>query len=247
MLWETQRDGRGLRHDGNAREQFQNVKGEAGERFEQARARAGEQAGAIQEKTREAGIVAHARADEFKDSARQAFSSAKEQAASALGGARQKGGEYRQRAAEMQGSAQHSIRRAGSAVHDNPLLYGFAAAFAGIVAGLILPESKPERDIAGEKAAGIIEKTEEKGAELSPTTSHATAEKAEQTGITGDQLKQKAKETITEGGKTAQLKAKEEAGVTPKTEKTADFARNPDPAFKKTDGKPSSQQKGPEL
>lgn len=243
MLWETQRDGRGVRHEGYAGEQFENVKGEAGERMQQARERAGEQADVIQGKAREAVDMAHARAGEFKDKAREAYYSAKDRAASALGGTRQKGEEYRQRAAEMQDSAQYSVHRADSAVHDNPLLFGFAAAFAGIVAGLLLPETKSERDIAGEKAAGIIEKTEEKGSEIKKTTLNATVEKAEQTGITGEQLKQKVKETVTEGEKTAQLKAKEEAGITQKTVKPDQPIRNTETSFKKPDEK-SSQQKG---
>jgi ElaB/YqjD/DUF883 family membrane-anchored ribosome-binding protein len=243
MLWETQRDGRYIRHDGYAREQFENVKGEAGERLHQVRDKVSEQAGVIQGKAHEAADVAHARAGEFKDKAREAYYSAKDRAASALGGTRQKGDEFRQRAAEMQGSAYLSARRAGSAVHDNPLLFGFAAAFAGIVAGLILPETKSERDIAGEKAATIIEKSEEKGAELSQTTTRAVSEKAEQTGIAGEQLKQKVKETVTEGEKTAQLKAKEEAGITQKTVKPDHPVRNTETTFKKPDEK-SSQQKG---
>jgi ElaB/YqjD/DUF883 family membrane-anchored ribosome-binding protein len=233
MLWETQRDGRGVRHDENARERFENAKGEASERIQQAR----ERAGVIQGKARETIDTAQARAGEYKEKARESYYSAKERAESALGATREKGEEYRQRAAELQGSAQYSVRRAGSAFHDNPLLFGFAAAFAGIVAGLILPESKSERDIAGEKAAGMIEKTEKKGAEFSHTTSHATAEKAEQTGITGEQLKQKAKETITEGERTAQLKAKEEAGVTPKPVKPADPVRTTGASVKKPDEK----------
>jgi ElaB/YqjD/DUF883 family membrane-anchored ribosome-binding protein len=237
MLWETQSDGRGVRHERYAGEKFRNVKNEASERLQQAREQAGEKAGSIQGKARETVDMARAKAGEFKDKARESLASAKEQASSALSGTRQKGEEYRQRAAEMQESTYQSVQRAGSAVHDNPLLFGFAAAFAGIVAGLILPETKSERDIAGEKAAEIIEKTEEKGAEITNTTARATTEKAEQTGITGEQLKQKAKETLTEGERTAQIKVKEETGVTPKPVKPVDPIRTTGASVKKPEEK----------
>jgi ElaB/YqjD/DUF883 family membrane-anchored ribosome-binding protein len=239
MVWETQRDGRGVKHDGYGREKFENVKDEAGERINQARENGGERMGNIQGKAHETADIAHARAGEFKDKARDTFYSAKERAGSALGGARQKGDEYR---SEMQGSAQQSVRRADSAVHHNPLLYGFAAAFAGIVAGLILPESKSEHDLAAGKTPGVIDKLKEKGAELTNTT-RAAVEQAKQPDLTGEQQKPKTKETITEGERTTQFRTKEEAVITPKPAKPADIVRTADASVKKPDEK-SSQQKG---
>lgn len=208
MLWETQHNGRS--HDGKTDEQMQQLKGKAEGQFNTAQGKAGEATETTRAKAGETVETARARADELSGKAGEAVSAARKKAGAVFDRTRQRSEEYRERGAEMKGTG---FRRADTAVHNNSLLFGIGAALAGIIAGLMIPESKTEQSYAGERAGGLIEKAEEKGKEISTQATSAASAKAEEKGITAEQMTQKVKETMGESGKATRNKAKEEADV----------------------------------
>lgn len=201
MLWETQRQGHEPSHDGKTGEQ---LKAETSEQMQRAKGETGERAEYVKGKAGEISETAKSKAAEMT-------SGAKERTESFLSQVQHRGEEYRGKTAEMQNRAKYSYRKADTAVHSNPLLFGVAAAFAGIVAGLMIPETKVEDRYAGEKAGEVFHKAKETGKEITKEATQKASNKAKEEGISPEQLSQKAQATLKETGETTSNKFKEEA------------------------------------
>jgi ElaB/YqjD/DUF883 family membrane-anchored ribosome-binding protein len=73
---------------------------------------------------------------------------------------------FQQESGRMREQLSHSFKdtagRADKSFHDNSLLFGIAAAFAGLLLGGLFPETKTEHHALGEKSEDVMEKASEK-------------------------------------------------------------------------------------
>jgi ElaB/YqjD/DUF883 family membrane-anchored ribosome-binding protein len=137
---------------------------------------------------------------------------------------------YRRRVEELRQNTMHtyrdSTRRADQAMHDNPILFGAAAVFAGIVAGFFLPETKREKQVAGDLARQTIgkakesgEKAMETGKEVAHDTTQAASQSIKEKGVTPEQLTRKAeKATNTTPSEKAQSQQRQTGTINTKSE-----------------------------
>lgn len=97
--------------------------------------------------------------------------------------------------------SRETINKVKEFIHDNPLLSGLSAMFAGMIAGLLLPESSTEKRAFGksshelfEKAKESTEHTLEKGKRVAEEAVHSFNEESGKQGLTSEQIKKVAKE-----------------------------------------------------
>lgn len=156
MLWEMNQPS----HDGKAGERIQQLRGEAEQKAEAIKERTGAKVETLKEKAGET-------SESVKERTGALASEAKEKAEAFFGQARQRGDEFKGRASELQSKTFHSYQRADSTVRKNPLISSFAAACAGLVAGLLIPETRTETRIAEEKTPEIKHKVEKSVSDVS--------------------------------------------------------------------------------
>jgi len=100
----------------------------------------------------------------------------------------------RQRAAALGGGFQDRGQQAAKGlwqtVHDHPLAVGATAVILGAVVGLVLPESRQEREVMGGARNRLLQKAKEKGQEtgekivaVAAEAREAAAEKAREEGL----------------------------------------------------------------
>ncbi|HEX3018945.1 MAG TPA: hypothetical protein VHP36_01525 [Chitinispirillaceae bacterium] len=133
MFWELNQPS----HDGKTGENLQRFKGETAENFEAAKEGTAQKADEVKQRTAE-------KIGAAKEKAESMSSEAQRKSGSFIDQARNRGEDYRQKTSDFQNRAKHSYHRADTSVHANPLLFGVAAACAGIVAGLLLPETRTD-------------------------------------------------------------------------------------------------------
>lgn len=186
MLWELNQPS----HDGKSGEQLQRFKDEGNQKTQAAKQKAEENVEALQGKAGE-------KIESAKQRTGTLATEAKERAGSFFDQARHRSDQYRGKASEVQSRASHTYKKADTTVHNNPLLFGFAAACAGIVAGLLLPETRNESRLAEEKTPELKQKAEESVSEISEM-----AKKIPEEGISSEKITRKEEEikTITEPG-----------------------------------------------
>jgi len=116
--------------------------------------------------------------------------------------AKGKASEFAQGAGE---GYQRGAEAAGQFLRDNPLTIGLAAMFLGSLAAMMIPESKKEREIAGEKAREIKESVKrageqvmEKGREVAAESGKAASQKAKQEGLTPQSARTEAEQKLAE-------------------------------------------------
>lgn len=186
MLWEMNQPS----HDGKAGERMQQLRSETGQKTEAAKERAGAKVEALRGKAGEA-------SESLKERTGALASEAKEKAGGFFDQARQRGDEFKDRASELQSRTFNSYQRADSSVRKNPLLLGFAAACAGIVAGLLIPETRTETHIAEEKTPEIKQKAEKSVSEVSEI-----ARKLPEENVSPQEIHKKTEETFIKPGTT---------------------------------------------
>ena len=179
MLWEMNQPS----HNGKAGERFQQLRNETEQKTEAIKERTGAKVETLKEKAGET-------SESVKEKTGALATEAKEKAEAFFGQARQRGDEFRDRASELQSKTVHSYQRVESSVRKNPLILGFSAACAGIVAGLLIPETKTETRIAEEKTPELKQKAEKSVSEISNM-----ARKLPEENVSSQQL-QKEEETL---------------------------------------------------
>lgn len=173
MLWELNQPS----HDGKTGEKVQRFRSQTGEKTEAAKEKAGERIDTAKERTGALASEAQKKAGSFFDHTRQ------------------RGEEYRERATDLQARAKSTYQRADTSVHSNSLLFGVAAACAGIVAGLMLPETRTESRYAEELAPETKQKTEKSEPENVNVSNKAPVEK-----VDAEKLSQQPEKIILEPG-----------------------------------------------
>jgi ElaB/YqjD/DUF883 family membrane-anchored ribosome-binding protein len=113
----------------------------------------------------------HEKSSALKDHATDVYESNKEKL-------RQKGEELRSSAHDRQRrfredsdrfrqqaihSYRDTVQQTRQRIYDNPLFLGLGALCAGLVLGSLLPETKTEKDVAGEKANELLERSKRSG------------------------------------------------------------------------------------
>jgi len=212
QLWETQRKRTGPEPAESTGEAVQSARETAEGKVSSAKERAQENIasakGNVQEKT-----------SSLRENAANAFESNKEKAKATFEQARQKGQHfisnaqemrksYQERSGEFRDHAVHSykdtINRTDQRIHDNPLLFGAAAVFAGLIIGSLLPETRGEKQTVGKKAEETLQKAKEtgeqamqQGREVAKETAQTATEKAQQRELTPEQLASKAEHKLT--------------------------------------------------
>ncbi len=186
MLWELNQPS----HDGNTGEQLQQFKDESSQKIQTAKQKSEENVEALQGKAGE-------KIESAKQRAGTIASETKERAGAFFDQARHRADQYRDKASEVQSRASHTYKKADTTIHNNPLLFGFAAACAGIVAGLLLPETRTESRFAEETTPELKQKAEESASEISEI-----AKKIPEEGISSEKItrKEEKAKTISETG-----------------------------------------------
>lgn len=174
LFWETQRPTYKPEYEQKAGETIENIKDTSKENLNYVKQKTGE----------------------FSETAKQNFqnlsSLAKDKAKSFLGGARYKGKQFNEQASNLQDRAKHSFRKTDTTVHNNALLFGAAAAFAGIIAGILIPETSMEKRTAGEKSGEMLNKAETTEKQVVKDTNKT----ADEQGISQEQISGKSTEAL---------------------------------------------------
>lgn len=151
---------------------------------ESAENRFSETADQIRDKAAEAKENLKERFSSMGEQARDAFKSNEEKAhrsydkvqthaENTLGGFQQESGKMRD---QLGHSFKDTAGRADQSFHDNPLLFGMAAVFAGFLLGSLFPETKTEHNVFSEKSEDIKEKASEKVLSKDRDTSQSFAQ-----------------------------------------------------------------------
>jgi ElaB/YqjD/DUF883 family membrane-anchored ribosome-binding protein len=97
--------------------------------------------------------------------------------------AKERGANWQQESQELQDHASQSLRnnarRNDQLLHDNPLLVGAAAIFAGLFLGSLLPETKAEHRVLGDKPKDVLEKADENVMSKEREVTQTVTQKAE--------------------------------------------------------------------
>ena len=176
------------------------AKGKAQEFFETAK-----------EKVNEGKEMAKERFSGAKERASEKFEQGRERARQYQSEAGERGESYKERGAELRGQAsqyyKENIGKADRAFHQNPLAFGAAALLGGLIAGFFLPETKGEKELVGEQAHETFEKARETGEgvlekskEVAGAAAGAAKGKAQEQGMTPEQIEPQQKEPSQEIG-----------------------------------------------
>lgn len=160
---------------------------QAKQRFESGKERLGKQAEKYQ-----------ARFQEKAESVKESFEQKRESA-------REKGEQFQEKTHDLteqtKERSRETMNRAKEFIHDNPLLSGLSAMFAGMIAGLLLPETGAEKRALGKSSHNLLEKakestehTLEKGKRVAEEAVHSFKEESGKQGLTSEQIKKEAKE-----------------------------------------------------
>ena len=162
-----------------------------------------EKATAVKEKASELGGKMHETTDRISDQAHEAMERGKTTA--------------RKVKAELKDTYEMSTEKFSQACDEYPLAVGLSFAALGALVGLIIPRTRKEDELMGERSDHMIQEAKEKGEELLESGKvvgervlEAVKVEAREQGLTGSNVAETISELADKGGQIAQ-KAKDEA------------------------------------
>lgn len=152
---------------------------------------------------------AEAKMGDIKSKAKGSFEKAKERVGSGINKFKEQREDAMERSGQMKEKArdryQQGIQSGNQFARDNPLAIGFASLAIGIVAGLLLPETREEKRTLGPKSKEAMDTVREKGESLYDEGKGVVSDLKEKTenvvreeGLAPDQLKSRAERSDAE-------------------------------------------------
>jgi hypothetical protein len=149
-----------------------------------------------------------------RDYASEATDTARDYASGAADRVREYAGSAREQLGRGYDRSRHYVERG---IEEYPLAMGAAAAALGVLAGLVLPRTRTEDQLMGERADEIKHRAREVGTELvdrgrhvASATASAAASEAEKAGLNPDRLADKVKSVASDVKHTAVQSARRE-------------------------------------
>lgn len=171
------------------------------------------------------------KASEAKENLKERFSSMGEQARDAFKSNEEKAqrshdemqthaeetlGEFQQESERMRDQLGHSFKdtagRADRSFHDNPLFFGIAAIFSGLLLGSFFPETKTEHHVFSERSEDVMEKASEKVLSKGRESSRSFAQNVRSADTAPNSTEQQGHET---GSNKKELNGEKQKPVTP--------------------------------
>ena len=129
--------------------------------------------------------------------------------------------------------SEEAWKKTEKAAHENPLLVGVTALFAGMITGLLLPVSETEKNTIGKRVNNLFERAQktgeqalQTGKEIAKTASEVANVAKEEAGKQGEKLSQAAKGPGTPQEKASDLGTKAAESAKATTEKAEEKLRD---------------------